>query len=259
MNTPEAVATQYSTSDRLNARIQLHQRFGVEPKPWTRWLFDQFELPANAQLLEVGCGTGKLWQENLDQLRDSWSITLTDQSPGMLAQTREILGDQVARFAIEQMDVQTLAFHDAAFDAVIANHMLYHVPDLNQGLSEIQRVLKPDGKLFAATNGAQHLLELHELVHEFDANFAVKPWRLGFSLENGAEWLAPYFRQVTLVRFPSSLRVTEADPIVDYVRSMDMVTPAHQDEFRAFVQATLRKNDGVIVIQREAGLFRANK
>ena len=259
MNTPQAVAAQYSTSANLDARIQLHERFGIEPQPWSHWLLDQFDLPPAAQILEVGCGTGKLWQANLDRLPPSWSITLTDQSAGMLAQTRANLGDQDKRFAFEQMDVQTLAFPDATFDAVVANHMLYHVPDLAKGLMEIARVLKPGGKLFAATNGSAHLIEMHELVHQFDANFAVKPWRLGFSLENGTELLAPYFHEVKLLRFLSSLRVTEAEPLVAYVRSMDMIDPAQMDDFRHFVQTTLQERTGVIAIQRAAGLFCAVK
>lgn len=259
MNTPEAVAAQYSTSANLDARIQLHERFGLEPQPWSQWLLAQFDLPAQAQILEVGCGTGKLWQATLDRLPSGWSITLTDQSAGMLAQTRANLGDKDKRFAFEQMDVQTLTFPDATFDAVVANHMLYHVPDLAKGLMEIERVLKPGGKLFAATNGAEHLIEMHELVHQFDANFAIKPWRLGFSLENGAELLAPYFHEVKLLRFHSSLRVTEAEPLVAYVRSMDMINPAQMGEFREFVQATLHEHAGVIAIQRAAGLFCAVK
>ncbi len=35
---------------------------------------------------------------------------------------------------------------------VLANHMLYHVPDLDRALAEIRRVLKPTGVLIAATN-----------------------------------------------------------------------------------------------------------
>ncbi len=259
MNTPQAVAAQYSTSANLDARIQLHERFGIEPQPWSHWLLDQFDLPPDARILEVGCGTGKLWQATLDRIAPGWSLTLTDQSAGMLAQTRANLGDQDGRFTFEQMDVQSLTFPDATFDAVVANHMLYHVPELDKGLAEIRRVLKPGGKLFAATNGAEHLIEMHELVHQFDANFAVKPWRLGFSLENGAELLAPYFHEVRLLRFLSSLRVTEAEPLVAYVRSMDMIDPAHVGDFREFVQTTLQERAGVIAIQRAAGLFCAMK
>lgn len=259
MNTPQAVAAQYSTSANLDARIQLHERFGIEPQPWSHWLLDQFDLPPAAQILEVGCGTGKLWQATLDRLPPDWSMTLTDQSGGMLAQTRANLGDQDKRFTFEQMDVQALTFPDATFDAVVANHMLYHVPDLAKGLTEISRVLKPGGKLFAATNGAEHLIEMHELVHQFDTNFAVKPWRLGFSLENGTELLAPYFHEVKLLRFLTSLRVTEAEPLVAYVRSMDMISPAQMGEFREFVQTTLHEHAGVIAIQRAAGLFCAVK
>lgn len=260
MNSAAEVATQYRTADNLKARIGLHERFGREPLPWTHWVVDQLALPPVAQILEVGCGTGKLWAENLMRLPTGWSITLTDQSVGMLAQSRQTLNEAGDRFHFAPMDMQTLTFADATFDAVIANHMLYHVPDLGRGLAEIGRVLKPGGVLLAATNGDQHMIELHELVHRFDPQIPVKPWRLGFSLENGAELLAPYFRSVELRRFwGSSLHVTEAAPLVAYVASMSMTPPERLNDFQSFVEATLQAQQGVIVIGRDAGVFMATE
>ena len=49
--------------------------------------------------------------------------------------------------SIEVADVQDLPFPDASFDAVIANHMLFHVEDRPRALGEIVRVLRPDGRL----------------------------------------------------------------------------------------------------------------
>ena len=50
-------------------------------------------------------------------------------------------------------DVQALPFKDDAFDVVIANHMLYHVPDPDRGVAELARVVHRDGVVLAATNG----------------------------------------------------------------------------------------------------------
>jgi SAM-dependent methyltransferase len=57
-------------------------------------------------------------------------------------------------------DVQDLPFADGAFDVVAAMWMLYHVPDLDQALSEVRRVLRPGGLFVAVTNGDQHVADL---------------------------------------------------------------------------------------------------
>jgi ubiquinone/menaquinone biosynthesis C-methylase UbiE len=255
VNSPEGVFQQYKTAANLDARIQLHERFSVEPYPWMRWVFDKCSAPSDAHILEVGCGTGKLWQENLDRLPPGWTVVLSDQSAGMLQQARENLDHQAQRFRLEQFDIQAIPFAAAQFDAVIANHMLYHVPDLDKGLAEIRRVLRPGGLLYAATNGGQHMLELHELLHEFDQTIPRTPWRLGFSLENGAALLAPYFARIEVRRFPSSLRVTEVAPLVAYVMSMSLAAGAQEAAFAGFVATRLQEQNGEIVIRKDTGLF----
>jgi 16S rRNA G1207 methylase RsmC len=61
-------------ASNLNARIRLHQMFSTNKVGWQRWLFDQFKLPPQGRILELGCGAGTLWLENLEngaaQLRE---------------------------------------------------------------------------------------------------------------------------------------------------------------------------------------------
>lgn len=79
---------QYHTDANLNARIAMHRRFSANPYPWHRWVFDHLALPANARILELGCGPADLWRENADRIPAGWNITLTDFSEGMLAAAR---------------------------------------------------------------------------------------------------------------------------------------------------------------------------
>ena len=51
------------------------------------------------------------------------------------------------------IDIQDIPFENDSFDVVIANMMLYHVPDLEKGLSEVRRVLKVGGTFYCATYG----------------------------------------------------------------------------------------------------------
>lgn len=55
---------QYHNADKLNARIRLHAEFSTNPYGWLQWVFDHFDLPKYARILELGCGPGNLWLEN---------------------------------------------------------------------------------------------------------------------------------------------------------------------------------------------------
>jgi ubiquinone/menaquinone biosynthesis C-methylase UbiE len=259
MNIPEDVNKQYETSANLDARIALHEQFSTNLHPWMRWVFDQLDAPECASILEVGCGTGALWAENGERIPPEWSVTLVDQSAGMVEQARANLAGVPHSFRFEQGDVQTLPFATASFDAVVANHMLYHVADLSQGLAEIARVLKVGGKLFAATNGETHMYELRQLLNAFEPTFSLDRGHFPFTLENGADLLAPHFARVELRRYESALAVTEAAPLVAYILSTEVIPPERRDELTTLVEDTLRAHGGLFRIQKSTGLFVATK
>ncbi|HEX6122547.1 MAG TPA: class I SAM-dependent methyltransferase, partial [Ktedonobacterales bacterium] len=204
---------QYRDASKLNARINIY-RFSTNPVAWHRWVFEQFRLPAAGRILELGCGPATLWAENLERIPRGWDITLADFSPGMLEAARRALGPYESYFRYQEMDAQAIPFADRTLDGVIANHMLYHVPDRPRALREIARVLKPGGLLYAATNGQGHLTKIGELIGQVDPA-ALDAWHAGvdsdadFTLENGAGQLAPYFASVAKRRYRSELRVTE--------------------------------------------------
>jgi ubiquinone/menaquinone biosynthesis C-methylase UbiE len=87
--------------------------------------------------------------------------------------------------------VQELPFDDGAFDCAVAAWMLYHVPDLDRGLAELARVLRPGGRLVAATNSIENLHELWDLVGR---NRKAEPVR--FFSENAEAALRPHFGAV---------------------------------------------------------------
>src|SRR4051794_3247217 len=131
---------QYRDSGNLRARMTIHERFSINRRGWHRWVFDQVDLPAGARVLELGCGPGRLWQENADRLPPAWRLTLTDYSPGMAREAREGLRTGLPPGALTVLvaDAQSLPCPDRAFDAVIANHMLYHVPDRARAYAEVR-------------------------------------------------------------------------------------------------------------------------
>ena len=46
---------------------------------------------------------------------------------------------------MERIDATAIPYGDGSFDVVLCNHVLEHVPDYRKALSEIHRVLRPDG------------------------------------------------------------------------------------------------------------------
>lgn len=245
---------QYRTADNLGARIHFHDRFSTNPQRWPRWVFERLRIPPNGRILEVGCGSGSLWQENRSRIPEGWEITLSDFSPGMVAQARQGLP-----FPVATLDAQDLPFPTARFDAVIANHMLYHVPDRPRALREMRRVLKPGGRLYAATGGRDQFHELIDLVRRFDPSLVLWEGRGpgSFMLETGEAQLAPWFADVTLHRYDDELVVTEVEPLVAYVVSKVRLPGERQAALARFVEEEMRRLGGRLRISKDYGLFEA--
>ncbi len=253
---------QYKDAINLDARVRLHLLFSVNQYGWHRWCFDQYALPAQAHVLEIGCGPAHLWTTNLDRVPPGWRITLSDFSSGMLEQAKQNLSG-ASQFEFEIVDAQSIPFDADTFDAVIANHMLYHVPDRLKALSEMQRVLKPGGEVYLATNGLKHLRELDDLQQRFDSQSDFG-WNQTspqfFSLDVGGTEIALFFEDVHIVRYEDALIVTEAEPLVNYILSM-MTTEAVQNrraELQRFIEEELARQDA-IHITKESGMFIGTK
>jgi ubiquinone/menaquinone biosynthesis C-methylase UbiE len=243
----------YRVPDRLEARVALHRGFSTSPTPWQRWVFDRLGLRFGARVLEIGCGPGDLWSENIDRLDPSWRLTLADLSERMVDPACPRLGRH-ARFVVA--DARDLPFADGAFDVVVANHVLYHVPELPRALDEIVRVLVPQGRLVATTVGDGHLAELRELLGDR------APWSRNserFGLETGPAKLAPWFERVVRSDYEDAFRVTEVEPLLDYLLSTTIARSlgaADVEELRGELERRIER-DGAFAIRKEVGLLDA--
>jgi ubiquinone/menaquinone biosynthesis C-methylase UbiE len=258
------VAEQYKTSDNLNARAQLHARFSRSTIPWHRWVLNHIDphILAHGRVLALGCGPGGLWQQNRDRLSAGVKLVLTDISPGMVASAQEQLANLPCAPTFAVVDAQAIPFKTAHFDAVTANHMLYHVPNCAKTLREIRRVLAPRGTFYTSTVGEDHMREMWELVEPFAPGIleSARQVTQGFTLENGAAQLAPLFDEVHVHHYEDSLLVPEAAPLIAYVRSsLTMLTHSTvtSKSLTAFSEEVERRiaTDGPLRITKASGLF----
>jgi ubiquinone/menaquinone biosynthesis C-methylase UbiE len=253
---------QYKDSSNLDARAAIHQRFSTNPYGWFRWVFDALtNLPENARILELACGNGLLWQENANRIPAGWHITLSDLSSGMLDAARRSLVVTGRAFQFEEIDALCIPYEDGTFDAVIANHMLYHLPDRPKGIAEIKRVLKPGGSLFATTVGANHMKEMMDWYARVHVSRVWESFANPFVLENGKAQLSPFFSEVRLTRYEDNLQVTELEPIMAYIRSGIRALELSEEELTALRQDLEKElqEKGRILISKDSGLFEAVK
>ena len=107
--------------------------------------FARLELPADARVLEVGCGTGAVTRA-LAELAPEGSALGVDPSPIFLEKARE-LGSGYENLSFEEADARALPFDDRSFTAVVFHTTLSHIPGPERALAEAFRVLEPSGQL----------------------------------------------------------------------------------------------------------------
>lgn len=250
------IIEQYKNAKNLNDRISLHEKYSTNSQGWFNWLFEKIDFSKVNRLLELGCGNGKLWQENTIDLRNR-EIFLSDISEGMVEEVRNKLGSD---FNCIVADAEKIPFKDAYFDSIIANHVLFYLNDLNLELKEILRVLKPNGILYCSTYAKEHMKEITEIVQNFDASVNLSNHRLYdvFGLENGESILCAYFKSVKRYDYRDTLEITESKPLIDYIMSchgnQNEILGPRLTDFKEYIDELLKKN-GKIVVTKHAGLF----
>ena len=257
---------QYQNASNISARIRLHREYSVNPQGWFPWIFDQLKLQENMQVLEVGCGSGALWQENASHIPDNIHITLTDISEGMVRELKRSLGrgeKRDKRFSFATVNCEKLPYEDNSFDLVIANHVLFYCDDITRAISELARVLRPGGRLVAATYGAGHMKEITTLVQGFDEHITLSSGENlydRFGLENGEALLMQAFAEVTLERYEDEIVIDSAEPLIEYILSchgnQSQYLVNRYRDFKLYVERNLNPS---FHITKEAGIFVGRK
>ncbi len=254
----KSLKLQYQNATNISARIRLHRNHSVNRQGWFPWIYEQCRITDGMKILELGCGNGALWTENLSRLPEHVSVTLSDISEGMLRDARRSIGSLDARFSFRAFDCASIPFEDQSFDLVIANHVLFYCRDIPRVCREVRRVLTPRGRFLCSAYGRDHMQEISSLVREFDSRIVLSAEKLyeRFGLENGRRLLASVFSAVDCRLYEDSICLDRAEPLIEYILSchgnQNQILLDRYKEFRAFTE---KKTAHGFSITKNAGIF----
>jgi ubiquinone/menaquinone biosynthesis C-methylase UbiE len=261
MDNLENVKEQYKDDNNLSIRSNLHAKHSTNKQGFFPWLFEKYEFSKGYRILELGCGNGVQWQNRIQDLPDDSILVLSDFSKGMVKIVWEKYSSKKNMLA-QKIDIQNIPFPDGCFDVVIANHMLYHVPDLPKALSEVKRILKSGGKFYAATNGNGGMRPyLHNAFKQVNPKLNSFTKDISFTLQNGKEMLSQYFEDVQRCDFEDSLSITVTQDLIDWLKSTITIASYSENDLNGFYDyfESIRQKEGAINIPKESGLFISTK
>jgi ubiquinone/menaquinone biosynthesis C-methylase UbiE len=257
MRDKEVLTRQYKDSSNLDIRKNFYKKYGTNSIEYADWILSKIKFFKGCRVLEVGCGTGSLW-EHYPELIESFSeLVLTDLSKGMI----ELVAARYAgrkNIRIQAMDVLDMPIEDNSFDIIIANSMLYHVNAVDAALENIQRILREGGVFCATTFGKDGLINyINRAMFEMGLSDSREIGVISFALENGGELLRNHFSEVTEEVYDAHLDVLEPLDLVDYIfsmASMDHLDRANRGKMNAYFESK-KDSKGILTIHQKYGMF----
>ena len=128
--------------------------------PLNLHMIGALELQPGAEVLEVGFGGGVGLDLLLRHAPDA-RVTGVERAADMIGLARQRFADvlRAGRLELVAGSVENLPLADARFDAVCAANCVYFWPDLDAGLRELARVLRPGGALVLGINAPEVLID----------------------------------------------------------------------------------------------------
>ncbi|PEN12214.1 dimethylmenaquinone methyltransferase [Longibacter salinarum] len=187
-------------------------------KPAQDELLEQAALRPGQHVLDVACGTGLVTLPAADAVAPGGEVVATDISAGMIEQARALARERgIGNVTFERMDAEALEWTDRApgsasgpgFDAALCSLGLMYVPDPEQALREMHRVLAPGGRAVASVWGARSRCGWSPVFPIVDRRVQSDVCPLFFRLGTGtaleAAFRAAGFTDVTSDRFRTML------------------------------------------------------
>ena len=152
-NDSEAIKKRY---DRISTVFDLLEKpMEVFSSHWREEIISE----VYGKVLEVEVGTGK----NIPYYPESVDLIAIDFSKKMLDKAKAKFQNSGKKVKLIEMDVQKMDFPDNSFDCVLTSCVFCSVPLPVDGLKEIRRVCKPEGKIVML----EHVRSNHKAVGTF--------------------------------------------------------------------------------------------
>lgn len=239
----------YESGDRLKAKHVGTKM--VSGREFASWALGLVPLKAGAVILDAGCGWGRFTWPLIEEFAvDSPNVYCVDSSLGMARSARKEARRRRHHTKFAAAEIQALPFPTGHFDGVMANHVLYHLPEIRAGVKELARVVNENGWLLATTN-SDHIkvpvLEYHYNALDILGIDYESQNGSPFSMENGKQLLEEGFGQVDLVYFEDSTRYSSAD---EFLASYKKIGRYHNLLARADVDQGKKRQLPVLVRQQ---------
>ncbi len=223
LHDPKRFKRFYATAQPVRDLNEARERFSHPRIDFPKWALEGIQWRGDERILDIGCGYGAYYDRLTEQFPDIQYFGI-DLSEGMLRQHaaygtgRLLMGDATQ-----------LPFAGETFDVVMANHMLYHIPDVEAAVREVKRVMKPDGVMMATTHSIQTMPELRMLIRRAiiiltraNPSSVRPPMAVSdlFSLETGTRFLSRYFYGVCRFEIPTTLIFHSENDFLGYLDNL---------------------------------------
>ena len=206
------------TSKDLLTRIDIHEKYGsANIDEWTN---DLLKPQPGMNILDVGCGAGKLCFLFDRYTNGGAHITGGDFSDELLARAREKNSQLGAHCEFRFLDFnKPFEFPDDTFDLCTSAFAIYYASDLNFTFSEAHRVLKQGGRLFVSGPLPENKQMFYDIIRE--ATDAPIPPMPGSSRFKGDIFstIDRIFAHTELHKFENHLTFPAVEPFIEYVRA----------------------------------------
>jgi ubiquinone/menaquinone biosynthesis C-methylase UbiE len=207
------------TTNNLQTRIDIHNIFGK--KDIDEWMLNLLNLPKSyMKILDIGCGAGKQCFTFYNYLNCYADITGGDVSAELInsaIQENAKIGNPIT--FIELNFNERFPFKDNQFDLVSCSFAIYYSENIPFTLSEMQRILKPGGRLFISGPNPQKNKRLYyDIIHEATGKqikeFGNKPYDLEIK-----SYINSNFSKVEVHLFENPLVFETLEPFMVYTRA----------------------------------------